>query len=85
MTNVTTKKPWDQVQEELLDVVFYAHDPATVLGSGDLARAGMLDSLSVVAIIEVLAEATGAEDALDAAGAEDFASMAKIHDLYERL
>ncbi|MCA0438462.1 MAG: hypothetical protein M9891_16110 [Austwickia sp.] len=82
---LTTKKPWDEVQAELLDVVFYAHDPSAVLASADLAKAGMLDSLSVVAIIEVLAEATGADSALDAATVEDFASMVHIHDLYERL
>lgn len=79
------KKSWDQVQDELMDVVFYAHDAAKVLGSQDLARDGMLDSLSVVAIIEVLAEATDADEALDRADVADFGSMSRIRDLYERL
>lgn len=82
---MATKPPWVEIQSELLDVVFYAHDAAKVLGSADLAKDGMLDSLSVVAIIEVLAEATDADEALDRAGAEDFGTMAKIRDLYERL
>lgn len=81
----TIRKSWDEVQAELMDVVFYAHDSAKVLASRDLAKDGMLDSLSVVAIIEVLAEATDADEALDEAGVEDFRSIAKIRELYERL
>lgn len=79
------KKTWDQVQDELLDAVFYAHDPARVLASDDFAADSMLDSLSVVAMIEVLAEAGGAEEMLDEAGVEDLRSMARVRALYERL
>lgn len=84
-TKKAQKKAWDDVEAELLEAVFYAHDPARVRASTDLARDRMLDSLSIVAIIEVLAEASDADEALDAAGAEDFRSLATIRELYARL
>ena len=83
--NLIMRKSWAEVQEQLLEVVFYAHDPARVLGSSDLTRDRMLDSLSIVAIVEVLAEASDAEEALEAAVADDFQSIDKIRALYQRL
>lgn len=80
-----SKKPWPEVEADLVENVFYAHDEAKVRGSKDLAKDGMLDSLSIVAILEVLAEASGEEEALDSAEAKDFRNLQVIHGLYDRL
>ncbi|MBK7720955.1 MAG: hypothetical protein IPI32_01665 [Austwickia sp.] len=80
-----SKKPWDEVETELVENVFYAHDEAKVRESVDLAKEGMLDSLSIVAILEVLADASGEEEALDTAQASDFRNLGLIRALYERL
>ena len=45
----------------------------------------MVDSLSVIAILEVLVEATGNEAALGEATADDFRSLPTIHALFDRL
>lgn len=82
--SMTDKKPWDDVEAELLETVFYAHDPSDVRAADDLARKGMLDSLSIVAILEVLIDATGNEDDLENADATDFRNLAQIRALYER-
>lgn len=78
------RRSWSDVEKELLETVFYAYEPGQVLHVKDLAAAGMLDSLSVVAIIEILAESGESDEALDAAVAEDFRSFARIRQLYER-
>ena len=80
-----TKPDWDVVENDLLDNVFYAFDAASVRASTDLPRDGMLDSLSIVAILEALIEATGAEEAFDAAQATDFRNLTAIRALYERV
>ncbi|MDO5629620.1 MAG: hypothetical protein Q4G43_15000 [Mobilicoccus sp.] len=80
-----TKQPWDTVEAELLESVFYAHDAAQVRAADDLAAAGLLDSLSVVAILETLIESSGEEEAFDAAQAEDFRNLAAVRSLYERV
>ncbi len=80
-----SKKPWPEVEADLVENVFYAHDEAKVRASKDLAKEGMLDSLSIVAILEVLAEASGEEEALDSAEAKDFRNLEVIRGLYERL
>lgn len=81
-----SKKPWSEVEADLMENVFYAHDEAQVRSATDLAKAGLLDSLSIVAILEILAEASGVEDeALDSAEATDFRNLDVIRSLYERL
>ena len=80
-----SKKPWTEVEVDLVENVFYAHDEARVRKSADLAKEGMLDSLSIVAILEILAEAGGDEDALDSAQATDFRNFSRIQALYDRL
>lgn len=80
-----TKQPWAEVEQELFDNVFYAHEPEDVRAADDLAKKGMLDSLSIVAILEVLIDATGDEDALESAEASNFRNLGAIRDLYERV
>lgn len=79
-----SKRTWDEVEQELLDNVFYAHDAEMVRGADDLAKAGVLDSLSIVAILETLIDASGDEEAFDAAEASDFRNLGTIRSLYER-
>ena len=79
------KRSWSEVETELLDNVFYAHDPQEVRAAGDLTHKGMLDSLSIVAILETLVEAGGDEDKLEEAQATDFRNLAVIRDLYDRV
>ncbi len=79
------KLDWDAVEKELIEDVFYAHDDVKVRASKDLAADGMIDSLSVVAILEILIEASGAEDELEDAQAGDFRNLAAIRALYERV
>lgn len=78
------KPDWSTVEAELLDNVFYAFEADAVRASSDLPRDGMLDSLSIVAILEVLIEATGQEEAFDDAQAGDFANLTAIRELYDR-
>ncbi len=80
-----SKKPWPEVETDLVDNVFYAYDEKKVRGSADLAKEGMLDSLSIVAVLEILAEASGEDEALDSAKAADFQNLAVIKALYDRL
>ena len=77
-------RTWDEVERDLLDDVFYAHDAETVKGADDLAKAGVLDSLSSVAILETLIDASGNEEAFDSAEAGDFRNLGTIRALYER-
>lgn len=79
------KPDWSTVEKDLLENVFYAFDAQAVRDCDDLTRDGMLDSLSVVAILEALIEATGEEEAFDDAQADDFRNLAAIHELYERV
>ncbi len=79
------KPDWTTVEADLLDNVFYAFDAAQVRASDDLPKDGMLDSLSIVAILEALIEATGQEEAFDDAQADDFRNLAAIRELYERI
>ena len=44
----------------------------------------MLDSLSIVAILEILVEMTGNEDVLTQANASDFRNLASIRAFYEK-
>lgn len=76
---------WPAVEATLLDQVFYAWPSNEVRAAVDLADAGMVDSLSVIAILEVLVEATGNEAALGEATADDFRSLPTIHALFDRL
>lgn len=80
-----SKKPWPDVEADLVDNVFYAYDEQKVRRSVDLAKEGMLDSLSIVAVLEILAEASGEDEALDSAEAADFQNLAVIKALYDRL
>lgn len=84
-TTATAKRPWGDIETDLLESVFYAHDPKVVLATDDLAKKGMLDSLSIVAILEILAEGSGNDEALNDAQAADFRNLALIRTLYERL
>lgn len=77
--------PWTQIEQRLLDQVFYAWPAEEVRTAPDLAAAGFIDSLSVVAVLEVLIDATGNEDALTLGTAEDFSSLARIKALHARL
>ena len=79
------KPDWTAVEAELLDNVFYAFEADAIRASNDLPRDGMLDSLSIVAILEVLIEATGQEEAFDDAQAADFANLTAIRKLYDRI
>lgn len=79
------KRAWEGVEAELLEAVFFAHDPQAVRAAVDFGAVGMIDSLSVVAILEILAEAGGSEEGLDAALATDFVNLAAVRTLYERL
>lgn len=79
------KRPWPEVEADLVENVFYAHDEGKVRASADLATEGMLDSLSIVAILEVLADSSGDDGALDAAQASDFGNRRLIRALYARL
>lgn len=79
------KAVWSEVEQELLERVFYAHDGGDVRDAENLAQDGMLDSLSIVAILETLVEMTGNEDVLTQANASDFRSLASIRAFYENL
>lgn len=79
------KPDWSTVEADLLDNVFYAFEADAVRASDDLPRDGMLDSLSIVAILEALIEATGQEEAFDDAQADDFRNLSAIRELYERI
>ncbi|MFN8185185.1 MAG: hypothetical protein U0R23_12265 [Candidatus Nanopelagicales bacterium] len=79
------KAAWGDVEKELMQRVFYAHNADTVATVDDLAQEGILDSLSIVAILEVLVEMSGNEDALTAATASDFHSLASIRTFYQTL
>lgn len=79
------KAGWSDVESELLGRVFYAHDQLEVRAADNLAHAGMLDSLSIVAILEILVEMSGNEDALTNAKASDFRNLASIRALHESL
>ena len=83
MTN--DRAPWTEVEQQLLDQVFYAHPADQIRASEDLAADGLLDSLSIVAILEALIEATGQEEAFDDAQADDFRNLSAIRELYERI
>ncbi len=76
---------WDVIEKQILDNVFYAFDADAVRRSTDLPADRMLDSLSIVAILETLIEATDDEDAFDVAQAADFRNLACIRELYERV
>lgn len=76
---------WDVIEKQILDNVFYAFDAAEVRRSKDLPGDHMLDSLSIVAIVETLIEATGDEEAFDVAQAADFRNLDAMRDLYERV
>lgn len=80
---MTDKRSWPDVETELVENVFYAHDPQEVRAADDLAKEGMLDSLSIVAILEVLIDATGDEEALEDADADSFRNLETIRTLYE--
>ena len=82
---MNSKRPWAEVENELMENVFYAHEATDVRAAEDLARQGMLDSLSIVAILEVLIDATGDEEALESADASDFRNLAQVRALYERV
>lgn len=79
------KQPWSEVEADLMDNVFYAHDEAAVRKSTDLAEDGLLDSLSIVVILETFADAGVEEDALETAQAPDFRNLEVMKTLYERL
>lgn len=78
---------WDDVEAQLFEAVFYAHDPAKVRRAVSLPDEGMLDSLSVVAILDILAEAKpdASEDDLDDLSPRDFRNLDAIRTLYQRL
>lgn len=79
------KKPWSEVEEDLMDNVFYAHDEAKVKASSNLAEDSLLDSLSIVVILETFADAGVEEEALEDAQATDFRNLQVMQALYERL
>jgi len=79
-----SKRAWDDVEQDLLDNVFYVHDAEGVRASDDLAKDGMLDSLSIVAILETLIDASGDEEAFESAEAADFRNLGTIRALYEK-
>lgn len=79
------KPSWTEVEETLLEQVFYAFDPADVRAATNLPQKGMLDSLSIVAILETLVELTGNEDALTQAQATDFRNLGTIQAFYAKI
>lgn len=79
------KASWNDVEKELLERVFYAHDDASVRDADDLAKEGMLDSLSIVAVLEIMVESSGDEDALTKATATDFRNLSSIRAFYQNL
>lgn len=76
---------WDAIEGQLLEDVFYAFEPDAVRLSKDLPRDAMLDSLSIVAILEILIDAADDEEAFEKATATDFRNLSTIRDLYERV
>ncbi|SNV25142.1 Uncharacterised protein [Dermatophilus congolensis] len=68
-----------------MDNVFYAHDEQAVRDSSDLAEDGLLDSLSIVVILETFADAGVDEEALEQAQATDFRNLEVMKAAYERL
>lgn len=76
---------WNEVEADLMDNVFYAHDEQAVRRSADLAGDNLLDSLSIVVILETFADAGVTDEALEAAQAEDFRNLDTMKALYERL
>ena len=79
------KKPWNEVEADLMDNVFYAHDEAKVKASSNLADDALLDSLSIVVILETFADAGVPEEDLEEAQATDFRNLEVMQALYERL
>lgn len=79
------KKPWNEVEADLMDNVFYAHDEAKVRSSKNLADDSLLDSLSIVVILETFADAGIPEEELEEAQATDFRNLEVMRSLYERL
>ncbi len=76
---------WTRVEAQLLDQVFYAFDPDEVRAESDLAAAGFLDSLSIVAVLEVIIQESGNEGAMGEAVADDFRNLGSIKSLCARL
>jgi hypothetical protein len=82
---MSSSEPWAHVERRLLDQVFHQWSEQDVRDSADLARAGMIDSLSVVAALEVLVEATDDDGVLTEATPADFATLGTIRSLYTRV
>lgn len=80
-----SKNAWSEVEHDLMDNVFYAHDEQAVRASANLAEDSLLDSLSIVVILETFADAGVSEDALEGAQAEDFRNLTSMKALYDRL
>jgi hypothetical protein len=76
---------WEQIEQRLLDQVFHRHDPARVRASHDLPGDGMIDSLSVIAALEVLVESTDDEGFLSQSQPADFTSLERIEALVSRV
>lgn len=79
------KAPWAEVQRRIVDDAFFGHDEARIAGEQDLLRSGLLDSLAMVLIVEILAEMSGNESVVMDARQADFQSLESIHRLYEGL
>lgn len=79
------KKPWDSVKARLLDEAFYGHDAAILTAEQDLPRSGLLDSLAMVVVVEILADMSENESVLMEARQSDLRSFESIRALYDRL
>jgi len=77
-------KTWETVENEIITGVFAEYGKELVSGSDDFEKDGLLDSLTIVAILAVLDEANPDADYLEFATAEDFRSLGAIHALYEK-
>lgn len=76
---------WADVSRRLLTRVFYAHPAQDVAASTDLVGDGYLDSMSILVVLGMFDEELGAGVAMQQARIPDTASLAAMHQLYERL
>ena len=76
---------WPETEARLLEQVFHQHAPDQARASDDLVADRMIDSLSVVAALEVLVECTDNDAALEVATPSDFTSLARIASLHAQL
>lgn len=82
---MAVKRPWSEIERELLQEVFWAHTAEEVGRSSDLAAEGFKDSLADVMIVEILSDASERDDLLDLVSKDDLRTLGAIRVFYTSL